>query len=70
MIDFWKSQGSEDEVNEFGLWAFGEAYKELATGSEFIDAWNKLHSQQLLLTDEGQIVSDCIKMVTLYKLQR
>lgn len=58
---------SEDDVEEFGLWAFGKEYKDFHHSSDFQKAWNVYHGKDFLLQDDGVPGQDIPKMVELWK---
>ncbi len=53
----------------FAEWAFGDKYWQFEYITEFMDAWNDLHSQELLLTGDGYIPDDLKNMVELWKIK-
>lgn len=55
------------ELDEFGVWAFGDNVFEMAHGIEYMMAWNKLHKDQLRLKQGGWIHEDAPKMVKLWR---
>jgi len=58
---------SEDEVNEFGIWAFGENLEFLYQTLQFLQACNELHGDKLRITPDGYIDEDVEKMILLWK---
>lgn len=59
----------EEGADRFGLWAFGEGFRELCSGSDYLSAWNKLHSSVLQIKPEGMIYQDIGKMILLWREQ-
>lgn len=57
----------ENEVDEFGAWAFGDDLKELQDPLDFMKAWNVLHQFKLKLKSDGSIYDDIPKMVDLWR---
>jgi hypothetical protein len=46
----WIADQKDDEnEDDFGLWAFGENFKNIVGGKNFVDAWNERHSDKLIL---------------------
>lgn len=56
---------SESEIDQFGLWAFGNDYKELV-GISFMKKWNELHGEVLMLFENGSIIEDIKRMIDLW----
>lgn len=57
----------EEELERFARWAFGSKFRELEMGTEFMDAWNAIHGEDLKLVSSGVISEDSVKMVELWK---
>lgn len=57
----------DNELEQFGLWAFGSSYRELDESLTFMEAWNRLHGDKLTLKPKGQIGVDIPKMVQAWK---
>ena len=57
----------ENEVDHFGVWAFGEDCESLKNGPDFLNRWNALHGKQLTLFLGSKPLDDSKKMVELYK---
>lgn len=55
------------EQDAFGLWAFGKDLMEIHDGIEFMNAWNDLHGNELLLQSTGIISEDIKKMIELWR---
>lgn len=56
-----------EKIDDFGLWAFGDGYKEFDHSYDFLKAWNQLHGKDLMLEDEGVPGEDIPKMIELWK---
>lgn len=68
MRDYLKNVLGRDEyVDEFCLWAFGENNKSLCQGLDFMNAWNDLHGEELLLHEDSSVDEDILKMMSLWK---
>lgn len=57
----------ESSADEFAAWAFGEDFRELDSGIAFMEAWNRLHGDKLMLRGDNCIEDDAPKMVQLWK---
>lgn len=57
----------EQELEEFGLWAFGPYYRELDESINFMETWNQLHGDKLKLERSGKISIDVPKMVQVWR---
>jgi hypothetical protein len=58
---------SDDEnVNDFGLWAFGKKYDSLYT-DEMMRKWNKSHGKRYKLKGDSNIVFDLCKMIDIWR---
>lgn len=58
---------NEEELSEFAEWAFGEKFKELDEGIQFMKCWNFYHSDKLELHPDNLLSQDAPKMVELYR---
>lgn len=56
---------AEKELNDFGLWAFGEDYTQIENIFQLIQCWNYHHGKELHLSPNGELESDLVKMVEL-----
>lgn len=54
-------------IDDFCLWSFGENFATFKLGSEFMQAWNLVHGDQLLLKPGGSIAIDAENMFEVYK---
>lgn len=57
----------EKELDDFGLWAFGDKVFEMSKAIMFLECWNMLHGDCLKLEEEGLIADDALKMVKLWR---
>jgi hypothetical protein len=57
----------EKELDEFGLWAFGEDFLELEEAIKYLECWNYHHGKELELKPTGVITEDAPKMVELWR---
>jgi hypothetical protein len=64
---FSKYIPDEEELEEFGAWAFGPYYRELDQAINFMETWNYLHSDKLKLEPGGDISVDISKMVQVWR---
>ncbi len=57
----------EENAEEFAKWAFGDGYINFEATYEFQEAWNKLHSDLLILSGGGRPSDDIIDMIHLWQ---
>lgn len=57
----------EEDLQAFGLWAFGEGYEVINSAITFLKRWNELHDDELLLFADGEMSIDIPEMVRLWK---
>lgn len=67
MRSYFSNFLDEDELEDFGLWAFGEEYNTFDRAIDFLKSWNKLHANALRLYADGKIDEDIPKMAALWK---
>lgn len=60
---------SKEEAEEFAKWAFGEDFRSLNTYKKYLEEWNALHADDLLLHSSSYIAVDVPRMITLWRLQ-
>ena len=61
------SEYEPDKCEEFARWAFGENYLVLCGRMSFLDAWNELHGELLMLHGDGHPSKDIPKMIDLWR---
>lgn len=61
---------TEEELNNFAVWAFGDLVNEYQKPEQFLKAWNTRHGSQLTLIPTNLIMKDVPKMVELWKLKK
>ena len=59
--------GDEKEVEEFGVWAFGNGLYDIEESIQFLEAWNGIHGEKLKLEPSSMIVDDAPKMIKLWR---
>lgn len=64
---FYSLIPDEKELDAFGLWAFGDVLFGLYAGLEFLESWNLLHGDKLMLKEDSIIGDDAPKMVQLWR---
>lgn len=52
---------------KFCKWAFGKELTFQERALELMDAWNKIHGEVLMLSEDGSIAEDVERMYELYK---
>lgn len=57
---------TDDEKHKFACWAFGDDYENLEYALDYLEAWNRLHRDVLLLTQGGRVQEDTEKMFAEY----
>lgn len=62
-------QDSEDNPEEFALWAFGENYRVISS-LEYLNSWNALHGTQYLIKPKSSLSEDLPKMIELWRKER
>lgn len=67
--DYFGQYLSQEELDDFGLWAFGIDDK-LFDRALLMENWNKLHGNKYTLMGDGRILEDTKKMVDLYKVTK
>lgn len=65
-IEAYLKPKDSEELDAFGLWAFGEKFKDLDHSLLFMKAWNEIHGDKLTLTQDGIIQHDIPKMVEMW----
>ena len=63
----YMSPEERGDVDDFGLWAFGDSLSHFSHGIEFMEAWNKLHGDDFTLSPEGYIEEDILEMVRMWR---
>lgn len=58
---------SEKEMETFPLWAFGKDYIDYSHALTFMNAWNELHGDCLMLHEDSCVFDDSPKMVDLWR---
>jgi hypothetical protein len=62
MKNIFKSEISNQLVDDFALWAFGEGY-ENKKSQDLMEAWNLLHANEVALYGSDRMDSSAKKMV-------
>jgi hypothetical protein len=57
----------EDEVNAFGLWAFGDSYDSYSKAAQYASAWNRLHKDLYHIDMHNPICEDIEIMCDLWR---
>jgi hypothetical protein len=57
----------EDEIDEFGKWAFGKYYRSIVGSTIFLEAWNSIHEKDFKLSLTGDMYEDMKRMVELWR---
>lgn len=57
---------SKEDADKWMQWAFGPGYRDLPI-IEYMDSWNKLHSDELMLHKDGVIQEDIQKCIDLWR---
>lgn len=58
---------AHEDVDAFGLWAFGENFNDLDNTLDYMESWNDSHGAELSLKPTGHISEDAPKMVDLWR---
>ncbi len=58
---------TDEEAEEFGLWAFGNDFKHICT-LELMKRWNSLHGSKYLLSGDILISASIPYMIELWKI--
>jgi len=58
---------TDEEVEIFAEWAFGDDFKLIVGSIRFLNAWNELHGSKLFLHDDGSPQEDMEKMIALWR---
>lgn len=61
------SKFAPGEEDDFAKWAFGDDYGYFTHGIEFFNAWNELHSEELMLKSDSRISEDIPKMIECWR---
>lgn len=59
-----------EDLEAFGLWAFGAELRSLDGSINFMDKWNEIHGKDLKLSSSGAIAEDVPKMISLWRVSR
>ena len=51
---------------KFLIWAFGDGYRSARSRLDLMNRWNAIHSDDLILKPNGNLVNDCVEMFQLY----
>lgn len=57
----------DESEDEFGRWAFGDTFFEIIGGNNFVDNWNKLHSNELRIYYSDLTSESLDKMIKLWR---
>lgn len=67
MYELIREHLSDEDIDKFALWAFGEGYKDLDRTQMFMEAWNERHIASLELSPIGSPEHDIKHMIRLWK---
>ena len=67
--EFVKNIIGKEDAYKFSLWAFGENYNEEML-NKIPDRWNKLHGKDLMITSDGNVEKDLLKMIEIWEKQK
>ena len=59
-----------EDLEAFGLWAFGSELRKLDRHINFMERWNEIHGNGLKLNSFGEIAEDVPKMISLWLISR
>lgn len=59
--------GDACKAEEFALWAFGTMYQDISHPIGFMEAWNTIHGDKLMLEPSGNMVDDCMRMLMVWE---
>lgn len=65
--DILEKHLTSDEIDKFGIWAFGENLHQINGSINFMNAWNELHSEDLLLKYDSKPDDDIPKMIDIWR---
>lgn len=66
-VEHYLKPKDEEELDAFGLWAFGDKYKDYDHTLKFMEAWNEIHGDEYMLHPDGCMQLDVGVMVEMWK---